>query len=46
MQSETCVLRETALIYSAARRFWLIFYPSWINGNAATDALRAIPSGV
>ena len=37
---------ETALIYTAAWSFWLICYASWLNGNAATDALRAIPSGV
>ena len=46
MSNKTGVLLETGLIYTAAWSFWLICYASWLNGNAATDALRAIPSGV
>ena len=46
MYNETDALVEKALICATTWRFWLIFYTSWVNGNTATDALRAIPSGV
>ena len=46
MSNKTGVLLETGLIYTAAWSFWLICYPSRVNGNVATEALRAIPSGV